>query len=127
MNPLKVAVLASGTGTNLTSILAATEDGTLSAEIVLVISNRENAGALEVARKHGVPALHLALEQFESQEELDQAFLNAFEKNGVNFIAAQVGKLTHRLADHRLGTGVGGIIAGVGNSHQLVSQAQGVR
>ena len=87
MNPLKVAVLASGTGTNLASILAATQNGTLSAKIVLVISNRGDAGVLEVARKYGVPALHLSLEQFKSQEELDQAFLSAFKENDVNLIA----------------------------------------
>ena len=87
MNPLRVAVLASGTGTNLASILIATQNGTLSAKVVLVISNIVDAGALEVARKSGVPTLHLSLEQFESQEDLDQAFLSAFKEHNVELIA----------------------------------------
>ena len=87
MHPLRVAVLASGSGTNLASILRATQNCTLSARIVLVISNKIEAGALEIARKSGVPALHLSLEQFESQEDLDQAFLSAFKEYNVELIA----------------------------------------
>ena len=87
MNPLRVAVIASGAGTNLASILAATQNGTLSAKVVLVISNKADAGALEIARKSGVPASYLSLEQFESQEDLDQAFLSAFKEYNVDLIA----------------------------------------
>jgi len=87
LDPLRVAVLASGSGTNLASILQAAQNGTLSAKIVLVISNKIEAGALEIARKSEVPALHLTLEQFESQEDLDQAFLSAFKEYNVELIA----------------------------------------
>ncbi len=87
MDAFNVAVLASGTGTNLASILTASQNGTLSATIALVISNKESAGALEIARKSGVPALHLSLEQFESQEDLDQAFLSAFKEYDIHLIA----------------------------------------
>ena len=87
MKPLRVAVLASGTGTNLASILAATQNGTLSAKVVLVVSNKADAGALEIARNSDVPALHLSLEQFKSQEDLDQAFLCAFKEQNVELIA----------------------------------------
>jgi len=87
LDPLRVAVLASGSGTNLASILQAAQNGTLSANIVLVISNKIEAGALEIARKSEVPALHLTLEQFESQEDLDQAFLSAFKEYNVELIA----------------------------------------
>ena len=87
MDPLRVAVLASGSGTNLASILRATQNGTLAARIVLVISNTIEAGALEIARKSGVTVLHLSLEQVESQENMDQAFLNAFKEYNVELIA----------------------------------------
>ena len=87
MNPLRVAVLTSGTGTNLASILAAAQNGSLSAKVVLVISNKADAGALAIARKSGVPASYLCLEQFESQEDLDQAFLSAFKEYRVELIA----------------------------------------
>ena len=53
---LKLAVLASGGGTNFQAILDAVEAGTLDAEIRLIASNREDAGALDRGRKAGVRA-----------------------------------------------------------------------
>lgn len=87
MNPLRIAILASGTGTTLSSILAATKNDTLSAKVVLVVSNKADAGALKIARNSGVLALHLSQKQFESPEDLDQAFLCAFKEQNVELIA----------------------------------------
>jgi phosphoribosylglycinamide formyltransferase-1 len=51
---LRVATAVSGKGSNLAALLRALgEDAP--ARIVLVVSNRADAGALEVARRHGVP------------------------------------------------------------------------
>lgn len=55
MARLRLVVLVSGRGSNLESILAATGAGTLEAEVVLVVSNKGDAPALELAAKHGVP------------------------------------------------------------------------
>ncbi|MFC1543828.1 phosphoribosylglycinamide formyltransferase [Gemmatimonadota bacterium] len=54
--PQKLAVLASGGGTNLQAILDAIAEGRLDSEVVLVASNREGAGALDRARNSGVRA-----------------------------------------------------------------------
>jgi len=51
-----LAVLASGGGSNLQAILDAIAEGRLDSEVVLVASNKEDAGALERARKVGVRA-----------------------------------------------------------------------
>lgn len=58
----RVAVLASGRGSNLEAILAHTERlGDLSAcEVTLVASNREESPALATARGRGIPAEHIA-------------------------------------------------------------------
>jgi len=53
--PFRVAVLASGGGTNLQALLDALEPGG-PARVVLVLSNKPDAGALERARKAGIPA-----------------------------------------------------------------------
>lgn len=53
--PVRVTVLVSGGGTNLQSLLDALHDSPI-ARIARVISNRPDAGALERARKAGVPA-----------------------------------------------------------------------
>jgi phosphoribosylglycinamide formyltransferase 1 len=54
--PARLAVFASGRGTNLRSLLAAFPVSDPLASIVLVVSNKAEAGALALARRHGVPA-----------------------------------------------------------------------
>lgn len=52
----KIAVLVSGTGSNLQSIINNIEDGYLKdVSIEYVISDRQNAYALEIARRSGIP------------------------------------------------------------------------
>lgn len=52
-----IAVLVSGGGTNLQSIIDATEAGEINGQIKVVISNKENAYGLERARKHSIEAV----------------------------------------------------------------------
>jgi len=52
--PVRVAVLVSGGGTNLQALLDALHDSPI-AQVTRVISNRPDAGALERARRAGVP------------------------------------------------------------------------
>ena len=54
-----IAVLASGRGTNLQAIIENTESGTLRANLACVISDREDAKALERARQHNIKAIYL--------------------------------------------------------------------
>jgi len=58
----RIAVLASGGGTNLQAILDYfdTLGDTRSGDVVLVASNRKDAYALERAGQAGIPAVHLA-------------------------------------------------------------------
>ena len=51
----RLVVLVSGRGSNLESLLAASRDGRLDADVALVLSNKSEAGALQVAAKAGVP------------------------------------------------------------------------
>jgi len=59
MSGLRLAVLVSGGGTNLQSVIDATENGKLKSQIVCVISNKEKAYGLERARKHNIPAIFI--------------------------------------------------------------------
>jgi len=56
MKRIRVGVLASGRGTNLQSIIDHSESGRIDADVVVVISDKRDAYALERARKHGIPA-----------------------------------------------------------------------
>ncbi|MFC6644372.1 phosphoribosylglycinamide formyltransferase [Granulicella cerasi] len=55
--PLKVAVLGSTRGTAMQGLLNAIREKSLDVELVLVLSDRENAGILERAQLHNVPSL----------------------------------------------------------------------
>ena len=54
MNRKRVAVLISGRGSNMAALIEAAKDKTYPAEIVVVISNRPDAGGLMVARANGI-------------------------------------------------------------------------
>lgn len=52
----RLVVLVSGRGSNLESFLAASAAGTMRADVVRVVSNKPDAPALAVAKRHGVEA-----------------------------------------------------------------------
>jgi len=53
---IRIAVLVSGRGTNMESIIKNTQNGYIDGSVVLVISDREDAPALEKARRLGIEA-----------------------------------------------------------------------
>jgi phosphoribosylglycinamide formyltransferase 1 len=57
----RIAVLASGAGTNLQALLDAIQCGTLDAEVVVVVSDRAETGALRRAAGAGIAAMSLPL------------------------------------------------------------------
>ena len=59
MRKVRIAVLASGGGTNLQTLIDAVDKGDINGEIAAVISDNENAYALERARKHGIKAIYI--------------------------------------------------------------------
>jgi len=71
--PLRVAVLVSGRGSNLAAILEATRRPDFPARVVLVVSDRERAPALERATAHGVPTVFLNPKDFGEREAYDAA------------------------------------------------------
>lgn len=75
---LKVVVMVSGGGTNLQAIIDAVENGTITnTEITGVISNNQNAYALERAAKHGIPAQCISPKDFASRELFNEKLLEA--------------------------------------------------
>lgn len=58
--PRRLAVLASGRGSNLVAIQDAIDRGDLHASVALVVSNNSSAGALEFARGRGIPWAHVS-------------------------------------------------------------------
>src|SRR5947209_16108255 len=78
--PLRIAVLLSGSGSNLQALIDASESGQLpGVEIVLVVSNQPDAFGLQRALKHRLPALYLPWKQREVAEARLTAILNLFQ------------------------------------------------
>ena len=72
-----IAVLVSGGGTNLQSIIDAVEAGKINGQIKLVISNKEGAYGLERAKKHNIRAV------FEKDE---QAIIDIMKENEIDLV-----------------------------------------
>jgi phosphoribosylglycinamide formyltransferase-1 len=53
---LRIGVLASGSGTDLQSIIDASEKGMIDADVVVVASDNKDAFALKRAEKYGIKA-----------------------------------------------------------------------
>lgn len=85
MMKLKVAVLGSTRGTSMQGILDAIRAGELNAEIVLVLSDKENAPILERARLHGVPARFLSPKGL-TREEYDRKVSQALHAAGAQVV-----------------------------------------
>jgi formyltetrahydrofolate-dependent phosphoribosylglycinamide formyltransferase len=60
----RLIVFISGSGTNLQAIIAACQNQTLNAEIVLVVSNRKAAYGLERAKAAHLPTLYFPLKPY---------------------------------------------------------------
>jgi len=88
--PLRVAVLASGRGSNLQALIDAVEARRVSAQIVAVISNKQNAAALERARKHGLTDIFVDPKPFagrpDSREAYDHQLLEILQQYKVELV-----------------------------------------
>lgn len=83
MEKMRVAVFASGGGTNLQAIIDANIE---TIEIVLVFSNKTDAYAIERAKKHDIPVEILDHKGFQTREEFDEAVVKAVEPYKLDLI-----------------------------------------
>jgi len=84
---LPIAVLISGSGTNLQSIIDALAANRLDAKIEVVLSNRADAFGLVRAKNHGIPSEVLDHKSFPSREAYDQAIVDLLRARGVKLVA----------------------------------------
>lgn len=84
--PLRIAVLASGRGSNLAALLAAHARGELPVEFVLVASDKADAGALALAREAGVPTLALSPRDYPDRASFDRALFERLATAGAELV-----------------------------------------
>ena len=83
---VKIAVLVSGRGSNLQAIIDNIENGYIKdAAVTLVISNKENAYALERAKKHGINSIFLDPGKYD-RPEYDRAILSALREYNIDLL-----------------------------------------
>jgi phosphoribosylglycinamide formyltransferase-1 len=83
----RVAVLISGRGSNLASLVEAARAPDYPAEIALVASNRPDARGLTLARDAGIAALAIDHKAFGSRESFEEALDAALRQRNIEFIA----------------------------------------
>jgi phosphoribosylglycinamide formyltransferase-1 len=83
----RVAILISGRGSNMTALIEAARRQDFPAEIVVVISNKADAGGLVKARDSGVPAVAIESAPFGKDRAGFEAKLqSALDEHGVDLI-----------------------------------------
>lgn len=95
---LNIAVLVSGGGTNLQSIIDASESKVIAGRVSLVISNKKGAYGLERAKKHGIESFFTNSEEEMmkklEEKEIDLVVLAGFLKIlGSDFIREYEGRI----------------------------------
>ena len=83
---LRLGVLASGGGTNLQSIIDQCQAQQIDAEIVLVLCNNPNAGALQRAEKAGLQHSCINHRDFSDRQSFDQSVVTALRKADVELV-----------------------------------------
>jgi len=87
MKNKRIAVLASGKGSNLSVILHAIAQGECAATVQLVICNKADAGALDIARSAGVPeVLFINPKDYSGRDQYDEACADAIAHAGCQWI-----------------------------------------
>jgi len=84
--PLRVGVLASGRGSNFRALVEAAHAGRIPATMAVLISDRETAPALDIARAHSIEALFLDPKQYPSREAHEKAIIAALEERRVDLV-----------------------------------------
>ncbi|WP_448599284.1 phosphoribosylglycinamide formyltransferase [Thermoleptolyngbya sp.] len=84
--PLRLGVLASGSGSNFEAIAQAIAQRQLNAQIQVMIYNNPQAKAAARAERLGIPAELLNHRQFPSREALDQAIIDQLKRYEVEWV-----------------------------------------
>lgn len=82
----RVAVLASGRGSNLAALLDARERGELPVEFVLVGSDKATAGALRLAEAANIPTLALDPRNFADRRSFDLELFDRIASSGAQWL-----------------------------------------
>lgn len=84
---IKLAILASGNGTNAQAILEAVKSGELDADVKVVLTNKTQAGVIARASKFNVPVEIIPSKGIKDRDAYDAAVVECLNRYGVDTIA----------------------------------------
>jgi phosphoribosylglycinamide formyltransferase 1 len=82
----RLGVLISGRGSNLQSLIDAVGEGRLNATLSVVVSNREDAGGLERARRAGLETVCVSHRGWPSRDDYDRALMKELRQRRVDVV-----------------------------------------
>jgi phosphoribosylglycinamide formyltransferase 1 len=83
---IRLGVLASGRGTNLQSIIDAVDRKTIDVSMAVVISDKEQARALERARRHNIKGIFIDPKPCKTREDYDMKIVEVLNQQDVNLV-----------------------------------------
>lgn len=81
-----IAIFASGSGSDMQSVIDAVEKGKINGRVVAVVTNKDGIYALERAKKHNIESRVFTLAKYGNEEKRDKAITNFLKEKQVDFI-----------------------------------------
>lgn len=82
----RIAIFASGNGSNFEALAAACESGEIDAEVALCVVDKPGAYVVERAKKFGVPVLEFRPKDFSGRKEYETMIVECLKKENVELI-----------------------------------------
>ena len=82
----KIAVFASGQGTNFDVIASAAKAGEIPAEVVLMVCDKPQAKVCDIATRHGIDSFIFSAKDYTSKAEYERAIVERCRQAGVELI-----------------------------------------
>ncbi|HWK22048.1 MAG TPA: phosphoribosylglycinamide formyltransferase [Ureibacillus sp.] len=82
----KIAVFASGSGSNFQAIQEAIEEGKLDAQIEIVITDKPNAYVVKRAEQFGIPVFSFVAKLYASKSHYEQEIIGILKKHEVEWV-----------------------------------------
>ncbi|MBO7263103.1 MAG: phosphoribosylglycinamide formyltransferase [Alistipes sp.] len=86
MRKTRLAVFASGSGSNYEAIVEACRDGRIDAEVVLLVCDKPGAKVLERAKRYGTESFAFTPKEFESREAYESVIADMLDEREVDFV-----------------------------------------
>lgn len=83
---IKLAIFASGTGSNFAALLTAIDEGSLSAKVTLLVCDKVGAPVIEKAKRKSISTFVFTPKAYNTKARYEEAILNNLKKHQVDWV-----------------------------------------